>query len=342
MGRAYFKYLFELYISGNITEAQRNELFDYIRSNDADESLIALMDEHYARIRSEVPSSAFVSRHGDINLPGALPDTTLRPLQPRRYRGWAVAASLLLLVIAGTAYFLCKPGKPAVSAASVVGTAPANVLASTTTIRTGNKEQKLIVLADSTRILVNGATILRFPDTFSKDKRELYLEGEAYFDVQHAASWPFIIHTPAGITTVVLGTAFNIKAYPGRKQLIVSVVTGKVKVTKDTKALSVLENGQEMRWTTSSNKIEERQVTPVLVDSWQRGDINLVDETMADIIKDLQIFYGINIQLNNPSLSNLVLTIGFKKQTSVESALRILCELADARFDKTKDGYVVY
>lgn len=342
MEREYFKYLFDLYISGNGTEAQRNELFDYIRSNHTDESLIALMDEHYDRIREEVPSSAFVSRYGDISLPGSIPDPKVKPLKTQRYRLWAAAAILLLLVTAGAVYLADAPQKPVVGIASHPDTASTNVVASVTTIRTGNKEQKLIVLADSTRILVNGATILRFPDTFGKDKREIYLEGEAYFDVQHAAEWPFIIHTPEGVSTIVLGTAFNIKAYPGRKQLIVSVVTGKVKITKDTKAISVLGNGQEMRLTTSNNKIEERQVAPLLVDSWQRGDINLVDETMADIVKDLQIFYGINIRLNNPSLTNLVLTIGFKKQTSVESALRILCELADARFDKTKDGYVVY
>jgi ferric-dicitrate binding protein FerR (iron transport regulator) len=60
---------------------------------------------------------------------------------------------------------------------------------------------------------------LEFPDEFKGKTREVYLSGEAYFDVKHADKVPFIIHT-GNVSTTVLGTAFNIKAYPVKKVLL--------------------------------------------------------------------------------------------------------------------------
>jgi len=103
-----------------------------------------------------------------------------------------------------------------------------------------------------------------------------------------------------------------------------------------------LNKGQELRLALNTNQQLQRSIMPAQVTSWQRGDIMLTDESLEDIVKDLQIFYGTNITLNNPEIAKLVLTIGFKKQTSVDSALQILCELSDAKYTRTKGGYIVY
>jgi ferric-dicitrate binding protein FerR (iron transport regulator) len=91
-------------------------------------------------------------------------------------------------------------------------------------------------------VWLNAASSLEFPDKFSGSKREVYLTGEAFFDVKHSDKSPFLIHTK-NITTTVVGTAFNIKAYVNQKVIIVSVSRGKVKVSRDDQLIATLTKG---------------------------------------------------------------------------------------------------
>src|SRR5439155_2315167 len=104
-------------------------------------------------------------------------------------------------------------------------------------------EQKYLLLPDSTQVWLNAASSLEFPEAFQSGKREVYLVGEAFFDVKHAENRPFIIHT-GNVTTRVVGTAFNIKGYPDQPDVIVSVKRGKVQVSKNEKLVATLTVGQ--------------------------------------------------------------------------------------------------
>jgi ferric-dicitrate binding protein FerR (iron transport regulator) len=236
-----------------------------------------------------------------------------------------------------------RPAQVPFIAYSHQDTAQVKVLAAYTTIQTGNHERKVIVLSDSTRIILNAASELRYPSHFNGDQREVYLEGEAFFEVSQAAEWPFIIHAPGNFKTTVLGTSFNIKAYAGRRQAVVSVVSGKVKISSNNKDLSTLQKGEELRLVVPTGEISKRRnIDNANILAWQSGDIVFNDETLADILKDLQIYYGVNIQLKNEQLANLLITTGFQKNTSIESALENISALANARYAKEKENYVVY
>ncbi|SKD09298.1 FecR family protein [Chitinophaga ginsengisegetis] len=343
MDQAYFTHLFRLYISGKCSPEERNEFFDLLEANKEDNTMISLLDQLYSEVRLETPSATYVNNRGEIDLavhPAA--PAKVVPFYKRRSTIRVAAAASLLLLLGTGAWMLSTKRNPAPLAAGVQKGEKLELIAATTTIRTGNKERKVIVLSDSTRIVLNSGTEIRYPDQFDPQKREIFLEGEAFFEVSNAAAWPFVIHSAGGMTTTVLGTSFNIKAYPGRSQAIVSVVTGKVKISKDKKDISTLIKGQELHLTMLTGEVMQRNTISINTAGWQTGDISFSDEPLEDIMKDLQIFYGVNIKISNPGLANLLITTGFKKNTSVDSALDIICELANAKYARNQDGYVVY
>jgi transmembrane sensor len=94
---------------------------------------------------------------------------------------------------------------------------------------TVNGQVASLTLADGTRVWLNGGSKLSYPEAFRGDKREITLTGEAFLEVTHDAKKSFIVHT-GNIRTQVLGTSFNVKAYPEDSFVKVDVVTGKVGV----------------------------------------------------------------------------------------------------------------
>lgn len=339
-----FKELFALYVSGKCTSQQRDEFFDLYAQFKADTTMESLLDELYSSIRQESRSGSFVTYKGEIDLAhdGTKDLKAVSGKRTRRIYAWsAAAASLLLIGVAG--YWLVRSPAQSDFARNNKDAATVEVLSATTTIRTGNHERKTIILSDSTRITLNGSSELRYPGQFNASQREVYLEGEAFFEVSQASAWPFIIHAPGDMKTTVLGTSFNIKAYPGRKQTVISVITGKVKISARNKELSTLIKGEELRIAVSTGDASKHRLAETAtVLAWQSGDLVFNDETLTDILKDLQIYYGVNIRLKNERLANLLLTTGFQKNTSIESALENIAELANAKYARDNEGYVVY
>eukprot|EP01132_Coremiostelium_polycephalum_P022666 gene22666-26912_t len=143
----------------------------------------------------------------------------------RLYRPWlSTAASILLLSMVLLLWQRIKQSTEQISA-----TAKAIKYAEA---KSGYGQVLKIVLADSSTVWLNSGSRLRYPEKFNGSSRELYLEGEAFFNVVHKKSQPFIVHSGA-LNTQVLGTSFNIKAYKNSAQLKVSVATGKVGIYAD-------------------------------------------------------------------------------------------------------------
>ncbi|MEK6552667.1 MAG: FecR domain-containing protein, partial [Bacteroidota bacterium] len=93
-------------------------------------------------------------------------------------------------------------------------------------------EKYFATLSDGTIITLNADSKLKYPARFTNGTREIYLEGEAFFEVKQDTSRPFIVHS-GNISTTVLGTKFNVSAFPNEKNIAVSLVEGSVKVSKE-------------------------------------------------------------------------------------------------------------
>ncbi len=94
-------------------------------------------------------------------------------------------------------------------------------------------QKSIVTLFDGTKVILNAGSELKYPQMFGNKTREVYLKGEAYFEVIHDSRKPFIVHS-GELATTVLGTKFNVMAFPDESIIKISLVNGKVVVSKTT------------------------------------------------------------------------------------------------------------
>ncbi|MDW7694121.1 FecR domain-containing protein [Flammeovirgaceae bacterium SG7u.111] len=163
-----------------------------------------------------------------------------------------------------------------------------------------SKGQKLsLKLQDGTVIKLNSNSKLKFPENFNAHStREVYLTGEAYFDVERDTTKPFIIHT-GDLKTTVLGTSFNIMSYPSESKVKIAVESGRVGV-KDTKTIGeevVLSPTQMLVFDKekSNSKIEEFDHSSIF--GWKDGNLVFHKSSPDDVVSGLEKWYGVKIIL---------------------------------------------
>ncbi|MCD2424670.1 DUF4974 domain-containing protein [Niabella pedocola] len=151
-----------------------------------------------------------------------------QPAHPWWRLGWkkwtAVAACILLLITAGI-YLPYRPGKTATPVSAIAETNTG----SGETAQSQPGEHKTIFLPDSTKVLLNAGSRLLVSPTFGKQDRNVYLTGEALFEVAHNKALPFIVHV-AQYKIKAVGTRFNVKAYTNDRYSETSLLEGKVQI----------------------------------------------------------------------------------------------------------------
>ena len=312
-------YLFTQYLNNTSSQKELEEFFEYIRRTKTDNDLRALIRKVYDEIKKTHPSLAYVDGYGKLvfNEP-VQPGTNSFPGRPRKKKLIRVVPiAIFVLVGAGAVWLYTGTSKKQPTITSI---------ASLTKKFTERKEQRYLLLPVSTQVWLNAASSLEFPDEFKENKREVYLTGEAFFDVKHADNIPFLIHTKNVITTVV-GTAFNIKAYPDQKVIIVSVSRGKVKVSRNDQLIATLTKGQQVKVNNTKDKevVIEKEVAVEKINSWQQGDLVYDDMAFEDIVKDLQNVFNVEIKIEDPAIRQLNITTSFNRDIGAQKAVTILC-----------------
>jgi transmembrane sensor len=180
----------------------------------------------------------------------------------------------------------------------------------------GNKEFRL---ADGSLIVLKKNSEFSYPKTFSGKSRKVKLEGEAYFSVAKDSK-PFIITTQHTITKV-LGTKFDLKAYPGREQTELSVTEGKVSFGgKKKNSKAIVTSGQYASYNAKTKVIRTRAIS----DSVKTSEYNLTfkNAPLAEIAENLSARYGVQI-MTDDHCNNLYLTASFEDM-SLKEALEII------------------
>lgn len=158
-----------------------------------------------------------------------------------------------------------------------------------------------LVLNDGTKVRLNSLSSLRFPVVFGTGSREVELTGEAYFEVAKNGE-PFIVHTN-GMKIEVLGTIFNILAYPG-EEYQTTLVSGSVKINSDKGESLILKPSQQAILSPESGNIEVRTVDVAFYTSWVKGKIYFKDQRLEDIMKTLSRWYDIDVKYANEEVKN--------------------------------------
>jgi len=184
-----------------------------------------------------------------------------------------------------------------------------------------------LTLPDGTSVILKSGSTLHFPEEFRGRTREVILSGEAYFDVKHMNSKPFIIHT-GNVKTTVLGTAFDIKAWPGQKNVVVSVTRGKVRVEDDKKILAVLTVNQSINYDLRNTDAKQQTVNAEeVVNDWTKQDMVFDRTSFESIAQILSKRYGKNITISSVRLANERITSSFSGTESLEDILETLCTI---------------
>lgn len=188
---------------------------------------------------------------------------------------------------------------------------------------TSMHENRYVLLPDSSTVLLHPGAKINYH--FDGKTRQLTLIGEAYFDIKHKTDQPFIIHTGKVITTV-LGTAFNIKAYPGQK-VTVAVTRGKVSVIDETKKmLAILTPNQSVEYSSETKTASQHAVKSEEVITWVKADVQFDDVPFKELAEKLEHRYDVSIKFKNPALEKQLMTGHFSGTEPLERVLKIISE----------------
>lgn len=184
-------------------------------------------------------------------------------------------------------------------------------------------------LEDGTKVKLNAESSLQYPATFSDNNRVVYLSGEAFFDVKKDAQRPFKVIS-GDISTTAVGTSFNINAYPADKKIVVSLATGKVKVTKNPERTNIdqemdviLEPGTQAVYSVNDQHFNKQSFNIRNELAWKDGILNFQDASWTVINNKLERWYGIEISLVNKPVSDKLYTGSFNDE-SLDNVLESL------------------
>ena len=250
--------------------------------------------------------------------------------QKWHYRGAVAAASLAILFLVILFLRRIPPSSPPISRAI-----PSEYVQ---TSKAG--ERKSFQLPDGSKVMLNAGSSLRIPVGFNRSGREISLEGEAFFDVARDGSKPFVIHT-SRMDIKVLGTAFNVKAYPGDARTETSLLTGSVEVmVKDgrnekfilhpSEKIIVLNNTKTAalpdparakapvagtaHCTIERLRFNKRDSSLVEI-SWTESRLAFNDDSFEAIALQLERWYNVSIRFEDESVAQFRYTAIFDKKT---------------------------
>ncbi len=160
-----------------------------------------------------------------------------------------------------------------------------------------------IILPDSTLVYLNSDTELKYSG--SRRKREVFLNGEAWFRVKEDNKSSFIVRNDI-YDVYVSGTAFNVRAYKGDKEVVTTLESGSVTIPSSDKfrlrSPITLEPGQQFIYDGESNTIRSQRVRTALYTAWKDNRLIFINMNLAELIKLLERRYGVNIEVSDTDI----------------------------------------
>lgn len=270
------------------------------------------------------------------------PEPVARPVWGR-FR-WVAAASVA--VVAGLSWWLLypdtAPSQQTLTHQSATSTPPQLVEKVNTT-----QQPVFVVLTDGSSVILQKNSRLTYDKSLSGNRREVTLDGEAYFDVAKDSHKPFIVYAN-DLVTKVLGTSFNVRAYSGAKDVVVTVRSGRVSVfpqaditrapeqlTSDKLTGMVLSpNEQAVYSRTDARLVQTRpnETSDAKALAFQPVNADYQAVPVREVFKDIERSYGLPVVFSNQAVGNCRLTADLREGTLAQK-LDIICATVEANWD---------
>jgi ferric-dicitrate binding protein FerR (iron transport regulator) len=210
-------------------------------------------------------------------------------------------------------------------------------------VATTRGQRAEISLDDGTRVVLGVDSRLEFPSDFETGRRDVYLNGTAYFHVMHNAAKPFTVHTANAVTRDV-GTQFVVRAYPGDRQTEVVVSDGSVAMGprhESPDAETVLTRDERGVVTTGAPGITVSRVDPAEYTGWMRGQLMFADTPLSEVVRELGRWYDTDVTIGDASLERLPFSASFTAE-SFREVVRTLTTVLPVRAVRRGIGVVLY
>lgn len=320
-------YLLNRYLDNDCTRQEMDELLDHVKQNPEDPNLRAALQRSWD---AENPGeAAWIPTQKRLSLPAKEKAT-------RQRFPWKVAACIGVLA-ACLAGFLFLPE-------NVDGPLAENHPLHKKSVRTTTDERRLVMLSDGSKIWVNSHSKITYDSSFNDRTRAVELDGEAFFDIRPDPLRPFIIKT-GKVTTTVLGTAFNIRAFPGENVVTVTVARGKVKVETGNKKPETITANQQITFQLETEKLEDRAVDVVdalEVANWIKSDFILQEVTLGEVEEILEQRYSVDIRFDNEQLKKCRFTSTFFHTASLDEVITAICLVNKASYKVNEKVITIY
>lgn len=185
-------------------------------------------------------------------------------------------------------------------------------------------------LADGTMVWLNSSSQLTFPTRFTGATREVIVEGEVYFEVEHDENKPFIVRVD-DVSVRVLGTKFCISAYPENEGIMTTLVQGAVQVTSRDNRV-VLKPGYQAVVDQYSGAIKQRAVELSLYTSWVQGVFEYENMKLNDIMVQLARWYDVQFTFSAPEYKERRFTGVVRKYEDLNDVLDMIEKTTNVKF----------
>ncbi|WP_343306601.1 FecR domain-containing protein [Chitinophaga niabensis] len=195
-----------------------------------------------------------------------------------------------------------------------------------------------ITLEDGTVAWLNAGSRMIYPVVFDGLKREVFLEGEAYFDVSQKADVPFFVYTNK-LRTTVLGTGFNVSAYADDAEQSVVLVSGNVKVkANSSNNEQLLSPGEKAGFTISDERLSKQTVNTLEYTSWKDGKLQFEHAPLNHIVKRLGRYFNIRITLQ--ASEQATFSGDLDLADDVETVLDAVSASTGLTYKRTEEGFI--
>lgn len=303
------------FFDGKASAAEKEAIRTWLEESSANESEFFKEREFF----DAVILSGKISRAGNVKRPRLL----LRKIGKEVLK---IAAVLAFVTVCGT--YLYKAEIRKIGQAMNIITVPAG-------------QRVNLTLPDGTNVWLNALSEMRYPAAFVGAKREVTLNGEAYFEVAHDANKPFLVRTvPCNVE--VLGTKFNVEAYSDSKDFSTALMEGSVKIKDNRYPRHEILLSPDQLASFIEGRLSVSPISDPDVYRWKEGLICFRNINFEQLMERFEKCYGIRIVVENKRLVNYICNGKFRISDGIDNALRILQKDAKYTFERDTEGSVIY
>jgi len=329
--------LLESFFNGECSAQEQQKVLEWYLSGKADQELAEKIESYWQdgwqkQTKDWTKDALYSSIESKLDTRNDSSASNSKNVGSGRVQAWRYAAVISLLLASFALLYFQFLRTEGLFLSEEVSTDTSNT-PSLISKETSRGEKLSIRLRDRTMVKLNAESRLWYTATLGDSVREVFLEGEAFFDVAEDSTRPFLIHT-GEITTRVVGTSFNIKAFTGEEQIAVSVLSGKVQVSKGNdvgKAPVHLVPGEQAVYTHLDTSLAKQRFSYQDVLSWKDGTLYFKNTPFAEVVQSLERWYGVDIVVHKQGIEN-----GFSgsyTKRSLESVLEGMSFVLDFEYE---------